>query len=161
MKDDMQRPEAECNDELLVDELPLGDQRSVVFHLLYALDTFDYEVTLESIADNFAKGYGIIIPTTSRVFSEAQAIADEREQLDSLMMPLLANWRFDRLGVCTRIILRLGAWELLRTDIEPIIIINEAIELAKGFAEKDAYKFVNGVLDEIVKRYKEPSLIAE
>ena len=32
------------------------------------------------------------------------------------------------------------------------VAINEAIELAKCFAEKDAYKFVNGILDEAVKK---------
>jgi N utilization substance protein B len=39
------------------------------------------------------------------------------------------------------------------TDTSPTIIINEAVELAKCFAEKDAYKFVNGILDEALKKY--------
>jgi transcription antitermination protein NusB len=160
MNDNLQCPEAEYNDELMVEDLSPSDQRSVIFHLLYALDIFDYQVSLESIADNFAKGYNIIIPTTSKAFIEASAIAQEREPLDSLMVPLLANWRFDRLGVCTRIILRLGAWEILHTNIDASIVINEAIELSKGFAEKDSYKFVNGILDELAKRYKIPAASA-
>lgn len=67
-------------------------------------------------------------------------------------MPLLANWRIERIGVCTRLILRIAAWELLHTEIEPRVVINEAIELAKCFCERDAYRFVNGVLDEALKR---------
>jgi N utilization substance protein B len=42
-------------------------------------------------------------------------------------------------------------WELKKGDPAASIVINEAIELAKCFAEKDAYKFINGVLDESVK----------
>ena len=152
MKDDIQNL-GEYN-ELVSDQLSMSDQRSLVFHLLYALEAFDYQVTLESITDNFSRGYNISILSDSAVFKEVQSVAHEREQLDSLMMPLLANWRFDRLGMSTRIILRIGAWEILRTSTDPIVIINECIELAKCFAEKDAYKFVNGVLDQLIKRYK-------
>ena len=37
------------------------------------------------------------------------------------------------------------------TDTASTVIINEAIELAKAFSEKDAYKFINGILDEAAK----------
>jgi N utilization substance protein B len=45
----------------------------------------------------------------------------------------------------------MASWELLETDTPSTIVINEAIELAKAFSEKDAYKFINGVLDQAVK----------
>jgi N utilization substance protein B len=64
------------------------------------------------------------------------------------------------LGFSTRIILRIAMWEFNYSDMPPSIIINEAIELAKCFAEHDAYKFINGVLDEWVKKNK-PELFAE
>jgi N utilization substance protein B len=41
---------------------------------------------------------------------------------------------------------------LKSTDLDVPVVINEALELAKIFAEKDGYKFVNGVLDEWAKR---------
>jgi N utilization substance protein B len=42
-------------------------------------------------------------------------------------------------------------WELESRTVSHSIVLNEAIELAKCFAEKDAYKFINGILDEAVK----------
>ncbi len=138
------------------DDLSLGDQRSLVFHLLYAADAFEYQVSLESIADNFGKGFDIIIPEQSQVFITAASIIEEREKLDAMLLPLLANWRFERLGVCTRLILRIGTWELLHTSTDSSVVINEAIELAKCFAEKDAYKFINGILDGFVKQLQRP-----
>jgi N utilization substance protein B len=36
-------------------------------------------------------------------------------------------------------------------DVPYRVIINEAIELAKSFGADDSHKFVNGVLDKVVK----------
>jgi N utilization substance protein B len=149
-------PQTSASDILISsNDLARRDARSLVFHLLYAMDSFDYQISLESVADNLGRGFKYDIDMKGSLFKEAQAIIAEREALDALIKPLLDNWRFDRLGVCTRLIVRLALWELLNTDTMPSIIINEAIELAKCFAEMDAYKFVNGILDEWVKRNKE------
>jgi transcription antitermination factor NusB len=138
-------------EQRLCTELTQTEQRSLIFHLLYVLYAYDYEIPLESVADSFKTGFGIEIPSTSDVFSATQSIVSQRSELDSAMIPLLENWRFDRLGVATTLILRLALWELQQGNIEPAIIINEAVELAKCFAEKDAYKFINGILDNYLK----------
>lgn len=125
--------------------------RSLIFHLLYAAESHEYQDSLDSIADNLSRGYGIDIPRESLAFQTAQSVIDNRETLDAQIMPFLHNWRFERVGCCTRLILRFAMWELFHTDMPTSIIINEAVELAKCFSEKDAYKFVNGILDEAVK----------
>jgi N utilization substance protein B len=140
------------------DSLSQRDARSLVFQLLYAMEAFDYHVSLESIVDNFARGFNVRINQTGPVFTKAQAIIQEKEELDEQIKPLLANWRLERLGFSTRLILRLAMWEFTKSDIAPSIVINEAVELAKCFAEHDAYKFINGVLDEWLKRNK-PELV--
>lgn len=119
--------------------------------MLYAAESFDYDSSLESIVENFNRGFLLNIPTDSAVFNVAQVVINDRAKLDDEIKPLLHNWRFDRIGVCTKLILRFALWELNTTDTSPNIVINEAIELAKCFAEKDAYKFINGILDEAVK----------
>ena len=47
--------------------------------------------------------------------------------------------------------LRLGAWEILRSDIPTPIIINESVDLAKYFSSTKAGRFVNGILDRFAK----------
>jgi N utilization substance protein B len=128
------------------------DFRSLVIQLLYVMESFDYTVSLESVIHNFNRGYEMDIPIDGEVAVMAQSIIDTREALDETVTPLLANWRLERLGTCTRLVLRVALWELENTDTHATIIINEAIELAKAFSEKDAYKFVNGILDEAVKK---------
>ncbi len=128
------------------------DFRSLVFHFLYAMESFDYTVSLESVILNFNSGFEMDIPLDGEVAQMTKSIITEREAVDEKVKPLLANWRLDRLGVCTRLVLRMALWELIYTDTAAVIVINEAIELAKCFSEKDAYKFVNGILDEAAKK---------
>ncbi len=142
-------------DDRLCTDLTVTEQRSLIFHLLYALDAFDYDISLEVLCDNFKLGFGVIIPTDSNVFKTTLAVSDDRDEIDKQIMPLIENWRFDRLGLATKLILRFGVWELQSTDTDSAVIINEAVELAKCFAEKDAFKFINGILDEYTRRTKE------
>lgn len=135
-----------------VSQFSQRDKRAIVFHLLYAAEGFDYQTTIQAVVDNLKRGFDIDIPLDSDMVKTAQAIIDERAELDEQYKPMLANWRFERLGVCTKLILRYAVWELLHTQTETTVIINEAIELAKCYAERDAYKFVNGILDEFVKK---------
>ena len=85
-------------------------------------------------------------PLNSEVFTIADDVIAKRDDLDDAIKPLLHNWRFDRIGLCTKLVLRLALWELHNTKTSANIVMNEAIELAKCFAERDAYKFVNGIL---------------
>lgn len=140
-------------------DLSSREARSIIFHLLYAAESFDYDSSLESIVENFNRGFSMEVPLDSLVFTTSQTIINERNQLDDQIKPLLHNWRFDRIGVCTKLILRFALWELNTTKTTPNIVINEAIELAKCFAEKDAYKFINGILDEAVKAKEAQSAI--
>ena len=134
------------------DDLSRREVRSLIMHLLYAIDAFEYDASLEMITDNFNRGFNLAIPFESEVFKISQLIIEQRDMLDNAIKPLLHNWRFDRIGVCTKLILRLALWELYNTKTSANIVMNEAIELAKCFAERDAYKFVNGILDEAVKK---------
>ena len=143
------------NDTLSSDSLSPRDQRSLIFHLLYAADSFDYDSSLEAIVDNFARGFGITIERNSALYKQVAAVIEDRVRLDEMYRPLLDNWRFERLGTATRLILRNALWEFLHTSADAVLIINEAVELAKCFAEKDAYKFINGILDEFLKQREE------
>ena len=127
------------------------DERYLAFYLLYAVDRSDYTISLTEGIDAFEKGFNVNVSEQSFSLVLAKGTLDERLVLDAFLIPFLKNWPLERLGCCTRIILRLALWELRQPKAISSIIINEAIELAKSFAEKDAYRFINGILDEIAK----------
>lgn len=148
---ELEQPQFGEHEIIACDGLSLRDQRTVVFHLLYAMDSFEYQVSFEAVVDNFCRGFLCHIDPQADLYKKAAVIVELRNELDEQVKPLLHNWRFDRIGMCTRLILRIAMWEFQHTDIETPVIINEAVELAKCFAESDAHKFVNGILDEWVK----------
>ena len=126
--------------------------RSLILHVLYALEAYDDQVSIESVVTMLNRGYDINIPLDGEIVATAREIAEKKDAIDEQMLPFLKGWKLDRLGLCTKIILRMGIWELFNTYTPGHIVINEAIELAQGFSEKDAYKFVNGVLDQAFKQ---------
>lgn len=72
-------------------------------------------------------------------------------KLDSTFSPFLSR-KLEDLDLVDKAILRLATFELLfRQDVPYRVVINEGIELAKAFAAEDSHKFVNGVLDKLVK----------
>jgi N utilization substance protein B len=76
----------------------------------------------------------------------------EVETLDGLVREHSEHWRPERMPAVDRNLLRLAIYELRHhPETPPAVIINEAIEIARRFSDKDAVDFVNGVLDAIRK----------
>lgn len=73
------------------------------------------------------------------------------EKIDNEIITHLNQRTLEDLGSVEKSILRLAIYEILFEDLPKAIIINEAIELSKRLASDGAPKFVNGLLDKIVK----------
>ena len=136
---------------LVYNDLSKRGARALILHILYALESLDYEDSLMNVIDNFNRGFNLAIPMNSELTKTVDGIITHKDTLDAAYAPYLDNWRFERISIMVKLILRFAVWEIQYGDIDKKIIINEAIELAKGFAEKDAYRFVNGVLDKYTK----------
>lgn len=79
-------------------------------------------------------------------------VEDKRDEIDKMIIKYAENWDLDRMAVVDRNILRIASFELLfAVDIPPKVAINEAIDIAKKYGDKDSGKFVNGILDRINK----------
>lgn len=81
-----------------------------------------------------------------------EGLEKNKTRIDSLISKYATNWQLKRMPIVDRNILRLATFELLfADDVPPKVAINEAIEMAKKYGDKDSGKFVNGVLDKINK----------
>lgn len=72
------------------------------------------------------------------------------EELDEIANNNLKDWRIDRIDSMGRAILRMGIFELKYMDTPDLVVINEAIELAKKYSIDDVRKMINAVLDKLV-----------
>ena len=74
-------------------------------------------------------------------------------ELDALISTYARNWTIDRMPVVDRNILRQAMYELLWVpDVPAKVTVNEALQLAKSFADDETRKFVNGILDQLIRQ---------
>jgi len=76
-------------------------------------------------------------------------VIENRDELDKALQQVSQNWRLSRMAATDRAVLRLGAFELLKTDTPRAIVIDEAIKLGKKFGDGSSQQFLNGVLDKL------------
>lgn len=83
----------------------------------------------------------------------AKGVSKKAKELDKKLQPLAPEWPLSQIARMDRIVLRIGAYELLYgKDAPPKVVINEAVELAKAFGGDNSSKFVNGVLGSLLKQ---------
>lgn len=80
-----------------------------------------------------------------------------KKDLDDLIQKYAEHWNVSRMGAVDRNVMRVALFEMLhRSDIPPVVSINEAVELAKELSGDESGKFVNGILDRASKDIKRP-----
>ena len=125
--------------------------REAALKILYAIDITkdDPEICI----NNFWLSQDEAKPEV-RHFADAlvMGLCANKAEIDKVITEYATNWELGRMAVVDRNILRAATYELIYSDdIPPKVAINEAIDLAKKYGDKDSGKFVNGVLDKIGK----------
>ena len=77
-------------------------------------------------------------------------ITESMPSLDNLLQQLMDRDLL-RLDPIERNALRLAIYEMLNSDLDKPIIINESIRLTKKYGAVDGHKYVNAVLDKALK----------
>jgi len=82
---------------------------------------------------------------------------DNQERIDDLIRTQADNWRLERMPAVDRNILRLAIYEMMfEEDTPKLVVLDEAIELAKKFGSEQSGRFVNGLLDGLLKQHTFP-----
>lgn len=82
-------------------------------------------------------------------------------EIDGLIRGQAEHWRIERMPAVDRNILRLAIYEFLyEIDVPKLVVVDEAIELAKKFGSKDSGRFVNGLLDGLLKKREFPGVLS-
>lgn len=107
---------------------------------------------LEPVSDDEDLQMMVRGDSEARAFAEGlvSGVMEHLETIDQLLEDCSTNWKVARMARVDRNILRLAAFELrYRDDIPSRVTINEAVEIAKQYGEKDSGSFINGILDRI------------
>ena len=90
-------------------------------------------------------------PVPEHTVRLVEGVAEHAARIDTLIEAHASNWSLDRLPDVDRAILRMATFELLWADDVPdVVVIDEAVELAKALSTDDSPAYVNGVLGAIL-----------
>ena len=126
--------------------------RECALQLLYQLDIGDQEV-------NEAQGFYWAthdVGEDSRQFATTlvEGVREHLMEIDDLLSLYSTNWKISRMASIDKNILRIAIYELMHCpDIPVKVTINEAVEIAKNYGTAESGAFVNGILDNIAKKY--------
>jgi N utilization substance protein B len=85
-----------------------------------------------------------------------EGVVAHREHIDASLGEMARGWSVERMAAVDRAILRIGAYEVLFTDVDDAVAIDEAILLARELSTDDSPRFVNGVLAGLASGRREP-----
>lgn len=128
--------------------------RELALQMLYAQDTL--QGNLRDTLRGFREG--VETGERTREFAEAlvQGVMEHRAVIDQAILARSKNWALSRMPRVDLNIMRMAAYELMfKRDIPKKVSINEAIEIAKKYGDKESPAFVNGILDELEACTKE------
>ena len=83
------------------------------------------------------------------IIREVQA---HRETIDTAIGKAAQNWSLSRMGTIERNVIRIAAAEMRLVTSPRAVILDEAVELAKRFGDKDSGAFVNGIADKLGRK---------
>ncbi|MFW6001391.1 MAG: transcription antitermination factor NusB [Halanaerobium sp.] len=129
-----------------MDKVSRHKQRIWVLQVLFGLDIrkkLDLENAQKSYS-RFIKEKGII---NEKLYAEdlLSGIITELEILDAQINEYAIDWTVKRMSAVDRNILRIAVYEI-QNDIPTGVAINEAVKIAKKFAEDSSPSFINGIL---------------
>jgi len=129
--------------------------REVALQVLYEIDflKIDPQEAVRLFWENFDA------PKNVQKFSSRliEGTVEFQQEIDELISSCSENWSISRMSRVDRNILRLAVYEFLCEKTPQIVVIDEAVDLAKRFGGEESGQFVNGLLDSLRKRL-EPGL---
>ncbi|KAA3636771.1 MAG: transcription antitermination factor NusB [Calditrichaeota bacterium] len=135
-------------------EAPRHLARIVVLQSLYASEHGDQ--TVDEAFESIAEQEGLKEKYRKFAYDLLIEVSKRTTWADSQIEELADNWELERIAAIDKMIMRMGMVELnVFIDTPVKVVINEAIELAKEYSTNASSKFINGILDNFVKRNEE------
>lgn len=135
--------------------MSMSENRKVAFEIVYSLESQNtkYEDYKDNV-DMFFETRNIHGKSTTKyikdvVYGTKRHGKQIRKQIEEC---LSEKWSYDRVSKVNIAILEIAIFEMLYLKTPYKVVINEAIEIAKEYADTKAPSFINGVLASIVKK---------
>lgn len=127
-------------------KLTRTEAREKIMVILYQIDFYKKENIEYNLEDVFHENLEM---DNKYVKDIVNGVLENQDKIDETINKYLDNWDLDRLGKTDRAILRLSTYEMMYYDTPKVVVINEAVELAKKYSDDKVVKLINAVLDKV------------
>ena len=125
-----------------------SELREIIMVILYQID----------IAKNQKMNFNVedIINSNLDIDNEfvrdiVYGVVTYEDEIIKLANKYMVDWTIDRIDKTGAAILKMAIYELKYTDTPEIVVINEAVELAKKYSDDSVRKIINASLDKMIK----------
>lgn len=125
-----------------------SELRKIIMTILYQIDIYDERKIAYNIDDVIRENIDV---ENEFVKDIVYGVITYKKDLDELANKYITDWTIDRLDKTGTNILRMALYELKYTDTPEVVVINEAIELAKKYCDDSVRKIINAVLDKVIR----------
>lgn len=138
--------------------------RIIAFQTLYECEfrdeCGDKSLKLEEVLERNIKRYSSTVDDVNFIRTLVNGVEENDKYIEDVLQPIAPEWPLDQIARIDRILLKLGAYELLfqEKSVPLRVSINEAVELAKSFGGDSSSKFINGVLGTLIKQIEANNL---
>ena len=125
---------------------PRSLAREIAMKMLYAASLGGGE-TMDEVLEQSEQADTLSGSDKTFLENLVAGVTDRQEELDAVIGKYAQGWALNRLGKVDLTILRMAVYELMCMPEIPVgATINEAVELAKRYAEDRSSGFINGIL---------------
>jgi N utilization substance protein B len=125
-----------------------SELREIAMVILYQIDILKHQHLNYNVEEIIASNLDI---DNEFVRDIVYGVITYEDEIIKIANDHMNDWTIERIDKTGAAILKIAIYELKYTDTPDIVVINEAIELAKKYSDDAVRKIINAVLDKIVK----------
>lgn len=136
--------------------MPRATRREIrewIVQLLFQMDINPQE-NLDFVFVNFWHDKSLSQSQKNFVEHFVKLVLTNITTLDKIIANYAEHWNLQRMGTIERNVLRMAIFEMLySTSVPHVVVINEAVDIAKYFSTNTSGRFVNGILERIRQEF--------
>lgn len=125
-----------------------SELREKIMTILYQIDISRSQNINYNVEDIISENLDI---DNEFVRNVVYGVITYEDEIIKLANDHMQDWNITRIDKTGAAILKMALYELKYTDTPEIVVINEAVELAKKYSDDSVRKIINAVLDKVIK----------
>lgn len=125
-----------------------SELREIIMVILYQIDIAKHQKIDFNVEDIINNNLDI---DNEFVRDVVYGVMTYENEIVDLANKYMQDWTIDRIDKTGAAILKMAIYELKYTDTPEIVVINEAVELAKKYSDDSVRKIINASLDKMIK----------